>query len=140
RESITFARLTSNLTLSSPHMRYALRLSLTVSAGLAVAGLLDHGARLLQLDFGGHGYWIVLTILVIMKPGFALSSQRNRRRLIGTIVGCGLTAAVMAATQNSTALLVVMLLAAILSNSLQLLNYLLSAVFNTMLVLLSFHF
>ncbi|GAA5234616.1 FUSC family protein [Verticiella sediminum] len=140
REAISLSRFTSNLKLSSPHLRYAIRLSLTVSAGLAFAWLLDHGARLLQLDFGGHGYWIVLTILVIMKPGFALSSQRNQRRLLGTIIGCALTAAVMAATQSPKALLAVMLVASILNNSFQPINYLVSAIFNTMLVLLSFHF
>lgn len=140
REAITLSRLTSNLTLTSPHLRYAVRMSLTVGAGLAMAWLLDAGARWLNLDFGGHGYWIVLTILVIMKPGFALSGQRNRRRLAGTIVGCLLTAGVMMITQNPITLLCVMFVAAILNNSLNTLNYLLSAVFNTMLVLLSFHF
>ncbi len=140
RETISLSRLTSNLNFASPHLRYAVRLSLTVGAGLGFAWLLDVGARWLNVDFGGHGYWIVLTILVIMKPGFALSGQRNRRRLAGTIVGCLLTAGVMMLTQNTIALLCVMFLAAILNNSLNQINYLLSAVFNTMLVLLSFHF
>ena len=140
RDEISLKRLTSNLTLTSPHLRYALRLSVAVGTGLALAWALSFGAERLGLAFGAHSYWVVLTILVIMKPGFALSWQRNRWRLAGTMIGCALTFGVMNVTQSPVALLTVMLAASILSNSLVLVNYMASSIFNTMLVLLAFHF
>lgn len=140
RENISLKRLTTNLTLDSPHMRYALRLSLAVGAGLLAGWALALSAQHLNLHFGVHGYWIVLTILVIMKPGFALSRQRNRWRVAGTLIGCALTVGLMSLTQEPVALLLAMLVASILSNGLVQLNYLASSVFNTMLVLLAFHF
>jgi uncharacterized membrane protein YccC len=35
----------------------------------------------------GRGYWILLTVIIILKPGYSLSKQRNIQRLIGTLVG-----------------------------------------------------
>src|SRR5690606_41853266 len=35
----------------------------------------------------GHSYWILLTIIVILKPTFSLTRKRNFQRLIGTIAG-----------------------------------------------------
>lgn len=140
RDEISLKRLTSNLTLRSPHMRYALRLALAVGAGLLAAWGLEMAAHRLGIATGGRSDWVILTILVIMKPGFALSWQRNRWRLAGTLIGCALTIALMNFTQNPVALLCVMLLASILSNSLVVVAYMASSVFNTILVLLSFHF
>src|SRR5690606_6347516 len=140
RDEISLKRLTTNLNLRSPHMRYALRLSLAVGAGLLAAWGMEMAANHLGIATGGRSDWVILTILVIMKPGFALSWQRNRWRLAGTLIGCALTIVLMNFTQNSVALLCVMLFASILSNSLVQVAYMASSVFNTMLVLLAFHF
>lgn len=140
RESISLKRLSTNLTLESPHMRYALRLALAVGAAVMAGWLLTFGAQRLNLYVGAHGYWIVLTVLVIMKPGFALSRQRTRWRVIGTLIGCALTIGLLMLTQAPIPLLLAMLAASILSNGLLQLNYLASSVFNTVLVLLAFHF
>ncbi len=140
RDEVSLKRLTTNFTLKSPHMRYALRLSVAVGAGLLCAWGLELGADWLGIQTGGRSDWVILTILVIMKPGFALSWQRNRWRLAGTLIGCVLTLLVMNFTQNTIALLCVMLLATILSNSLLQLNYMASSTFNTVQVLLAFHF
>ncbi len=140
REDISVKRLLSHLTLGSAHFRYAVRLSLAVGVGLAVASLLAWIATRVGTELGRQGYWIVLTILVIMKPGFALSWQRNRRRLAGTLIGCAIVAALLAGTDLPLVLLSVMLIASILSNSLVQINYMASSVLNTMFVLLAFHF
>jgi len=140
RDEISLKRLTTNLTLRSSHMRYALRLSLAVGTGLLAAWGLELAANHLGIATGGRSDWVILTILVIMKPGFALSWQRNRWRLVGTLIGCGLTIILMHFTQNPVTLLCVMLLASILSNSLVIVAYMASSVFNTILVLLAFHF
>jgi uncharacterized membrane protein YccC len=128
------ARLTSNLKLSSPNFRHAVRVTLAAAIGMTVSGewLVPHHAM--------HTYWVVLTIIVIMKPGFSLSKQRNLHRISGTVIGCLLVLALLYFVHNKAILLTAMLLAAIMGNSLVQLYYLASAAFNTAFVLLSFNF
>ena len=58
------------------NMRY--RVSLVCVIGFIIAKL---------FALGHHSYWVLLTIIVILKPGFSFSKQRNYQRLIGTIAG-----------------------------------------------------
>jgi len=134
RQQFRLGMLTSNLRLDSPHCRYALRLTLAVAIAMTLAN------SWLFPALAPHGYWIVLTILVIMKPGFALTRQRNWLRLAGTLLGCLLALGLFQVTHRPGALFGAMLLACIMGNSLVQLNYMASAVFNTIFVLLAFHF
>jgi uncharacterized membrane protein YccC len=47
------------------------------------------------LPYTSHGYWTALTIAVILKPSFSLTRQRRADRLIGTLVGCLITAVIL---------------------------------------------
>lgn len=134
RQTFSFGRITSNLRLSSPNFRHALRVTLAVAIGMTLSSewLMPHHFL--------HSYWVVLTIVVIMKPGFSLSQQRNLHRLSGTLIGCALVLGLLWTVDNNIVLLLVMLLAAIMGNSLVQLYYLASSAFNTMFVLLAFHF
>ena len=134
RQQFRVGMLTSNLRLNSPHCRYALRLTLAVAIAMTLS------SSWLFPSLAPHGYWIVLTILVIMKPGFALTRQRNGLRLVGTLLGCLLALGLFHATDRPGVLFAAMLAACIMGNSLVQLNYMASAVFNTVFVLLSFHF
>jgi uncharacterized membrane protein YccC len=78
--------LLSNLRWSSPTFRYALRVAMAISVGLLSAE---------WLPYQSHGYWIALTIAVILKPSFAITRQRRADRLVGTLIGCLLTAAIL---------------------------------------------
>jgi uncharacterized membrane protein YccC len=89
---------------------------------------------------GAHSYWIILTVIIIMKPGFALTRQRNGWRVTGTLIGCGLALALFSFTHNTKLYLTALVVSSILGYSLIQVNYMLSAVFNTMFVLLVFHF
>ena len=66
-----------NLTLDSNIFRHSLRVSIATLAGYIIS---------LFLPFG-HGYWILLTIIVILKPSYSLSKKRNLQRLMGTLGG-----------------------------------------------------
>lgn len=82
-----FERIRDNLTFNSLIFRHAFRLS-TVMA-LAV---------LLYLALNpDHGYWITLTVLVILKPDFGGTVERAYYRVLGTVVG-GIIGAALAAT------------------------------------------
>ncbi|OVZ59115.1 hypothetical protein CDO44_13170 [Pigmentiphaga sp. NML080357] len=134
RQDFKLGRLTSNLRMGSPYLRHALRVAVAAALGMTISSewLMPHHAI--------HGYWVVLTILVIMKPGFGLSKQRNLQRLAGTLIGCALVLALLYFVHNKFVLLVAMFVAVVMANSLVLLYYAGSSAFNTAFVLLSFHF
>jgi uncharacterized membrane protein YccC len=94
--------LRDNLRRDSPIFRFSLRVLLAVGAGLLVA---DH------LPYTSHGYWIVLTIAVILKPTYSMTRQRRRDRVIGTLLGCGLTALILQITRAPPVLLAFLFIA-----------------------------
>ncbi len=67
-----------NFSFSSAAFKHALRVSLICLVGFIIAK---------NFAIGHHSYWVLLTIIVILKPGFSLSKQRNFQRLAGTICG-----------------------------------------------------
>jgi uncharacterized membrane protein YccC len=78
--------LVSNLRWSSPIFRYALRVAMAISVGLVSAE---------WLPYQSHGYWTALTIAVVLKPTFSMTRQRRADRLVGTLIGCMLTAVIL---------------------------------------------
>ena len=118
-------------------MHFSLR-ALRVTAAAALAMTL--ASRWLSPAFSAHNYWIMLTIVIIMKPGFALTRQRNGWRLIGTVIGCVCALLLFNLTDSPEILFAVLLAACIMGNSLVQLNYMASAIFNTLFVVLVFRF
>lgn len=98
---------TSNLRLDSAPFRFALRISLATALGML--------AGMFVPDTGAHGYWIVLTVFVIMKPAFSLTKRRNTERLIGTVIGCLLTFCLLQLTTQPEILLTTFVIALLLS-------------------------
>lgn len=142
REEIRLGMFTSNLRWNSSHFRYAVRVSCATLLGLAIPTLMAYFSPTTPIlsVLTSNSHWVILTALVIMKPGFALTRHRNGRRLTGTIVGCTLAFLLFKFTTNLEIYFLIMLFAYVLGTSLVQLNYLLSAVFNTLFVLISFHF
>jgi uncharacterized membrane protein YccC len=75
--------LKPHLSPGAPVLRYAVRLSLAMMTGAVVAA---------GLGVEGHGNWVLLTIAVILRPTYGLTRQRRDDRLIGTLIGCALSA------------------------------------------------
>ncbi len=97
--SISPALFFESLNMSSSIFRHALRMSFTLVAGY-----------LLALAFNiGHSYWILLTIAVILKPAYSLTKQRNKDRLLGTIIGILVGAGILFITQSTHLLLSIMI-------------------------------
>src|SRR5690606_17777073 len=78
RRDIDFKQVREILTLKSNQFRHAVRMATVLGVGYLIS---------FMLDFGAHSYWILLTIMVILKPGFSLTKQRNFQRLAGTVIG-----------------------------------------------------
>lgn len=69
--------LHANLTPRSSAFRHALRLGV----GLAIATALAHSVDLYR------GYWVALTVAVVLKPDFGATFTRGIGRIIGTLLG-----------------------------------------------------
>ncbi|RVU01113.1 hypothetical protein EOD41_09250 [Mucilaginibacter limnophilus] len=120
-----------NLTFSSSAFKHALRVSLVCLTGFIVSKF---------IATGHHSYWILLTIIVILKPGFSLSKQRNYQRLIGTIIGAVVGVLILALVKNSTALFLIMLVFMVGTYSFIRLNYVVAVTFMTPFVLIMLKF
>ncbi len=130
-QPIQLSQLRDNLTLSSTTFRYALRMAIACLVGYLIATFWSSGH---------HTYWILLTITVILKPAYALTRQRNRDRLLGTLIG-GLIGVVLLLTiANSTVLFVFMVLFMLGTYSLLRWNYITMVICVTPFVLILLHF
>lgn len=122
--------LVDNLSLQSSHFRHAIRVTLAMMIGYIISLLYPLG----------HGYWILLTIVTILKPAYSITRQRNIHRLVGTLAGGALSFGVLYLIKDNTAIFVIMLVAMILAYSYLKLNYLIGSAGITIYVVLSFHF
>jgi uncharacterized membrane protein YccC len=87
-----------------------------------------------------HSYWILLTILVISKPGFSLTKERNYQRLIGTVIGAFVGMGVLMYVHDKNTLFVILLICMIGCYSFQRKNYVVSVLFMTPYILILFEF
>lgn len=86
--------LLENLSFSSGVFRHSLRLSVTLLVGLIIGKILPFE----------NVYWILLTIVVIMRPGYGLTKERTFNRFLGTIFGGIIGFAVLSTGANTTIL------------------------------------
>ena len=126
---VPFRQIFSNLTMASPSFRHALRVTIAVAVGFWLG-------RLLPLT---NAYWIVMTSVIILKPGYSLTRQRNAQRIVGTLIGCAASIALILFVKEPLVLLLSMFAAMVMSYSLLLFNYTASVVFTSAYVLLMFH-
>ncbi len=71
---------------SSRFLRHAVRLSAVASAGYLLGTVLPFG----------HGYWVPLASVVVMRPDFGQTYARGVARFCGTLVGVTIGGALMA--------------------------------------------
>lgn len=126
---VPLRQIFSNLTMASPSFRHALRVTIAVAIGFWLG-------RVLPLT---NAYWIVMTTLIIMKPGYSLTKQRNTQRIVGTAIGCAASLVLIWFVKAPVVLLVFMFASMVMSYSLLLFNYAASVVFTSSYVLLLFH-
>jgi len=126
---ISWKLLRDNLSLRSDTFRHALRVSIAATFGYVLS----------QMIMLGHSYWILLTIIVILKPAYSITKKRNYERVLGTIAGAFAGLVILYFIKDNTALFVIMLLLMTGTYSFVRTNYLVAVVFMTPYVLLLFH-
>jgi hypothetical protein len=96
------AAIAENLTLDSPVMRHALRWGMALGVATAFYRF---------VDLQGHGYWIPLTVLFVLKPGLDDTRERLGMRAAGTMAGL-LLATLLAETMINEPVVVALALGA----------------------------
>src|SRR6185312_4102721 len=89
--------------------------------------------------YGHHEYWILLTVVVILKPAYSLSKRRNFERLTGTLCGALAGLIFLYFIRDDRVLFVLMILFMIGTYVFIRTNYLIAVIFTTPYVLLLFH-
>ena len=82
--------LVQNFNWSSTMFRHSLRLSIAIVFAYSLGFVFD-----IQ-----NTYWILLTIIVIMRPSYGLTKERSKDRIIGTLIGAVIAVGIVLLTQN----------------------------------------
>jgi len=119
----------NNLTLKSDTFRHSLRVSIAIVVGYITALFFEIG----------HSYWILLTIVVILKPAFSLTKKRNASRLAGTFAGVLIGVILLQLIHNNGVLLALLILFMVASYSFIRINYLVTVLLMTPYLIIFYH-
>ncbi|MDE3234968.1 MAG: FUSC family protein [Bacteroidota bacterium] len=128
-QAIDLKLLWDNLSFQSNIFRHSLRIAMAAAAGYLIA----------RLFIVGHSYWILLTVVVILKPGYSLTKERNIQRISGTVSGVILTALLLWFIKDNTVILVTLAICMIIAFSFIRRHYFVGVFMITVYVLLMFH-
>ncbi len=129
-EPIKLSLLWENLTLQSNYFRYAIRTTAAIATGFGISALLSLS----------HAYWVMLTIITILKPVYNTTKKRNFQRVLGTLFGVLLGSGILFVVSNESVLVALMILSMLIAYSLLRVNYLGFVIFLTIYILITFHF
>ncbi|GGG42291.1 membrane protein [Christiangramia forsetii] len=124
-QDYSFKTILTNLNLSSAIFRHSLRLALVVLLGYLIGDYFS-----VQ-----NSYWILLTIVVIMRPNYGLTKVRTRKRIVGTLIGGAIAIGIVILTQNTMIYAILGILSLTLAFSLIQRNYTTAAIFITLSII-----
>ncbi len=131
-EKLNIKVLRNNISFSSSHFRHALRITIALLVGYLFS--------LFQFLGIGHTYWILITIVAILKPAYSITKKRNLLRLYGTIAGATIAYAILHYIHINELLFTILLLSMIMCFSFLKGKYFWAVLFMTIYVFLSFNF
>jgi uncharacterized membrane protein YccC len=129
-EPLHVSLILENFTLRSNNFRYALRLTIAMTIGYIVSTFLAVS----------HAYWVLLTIITILKPVYNVTRRRNIQRVFGTLAGILAASIVLMLVSNTTVLLVLLVISMLMAYSFLRINYLGFVIFLTIYIIITFHF
>ncbi len=89
-QEYSFNFFLGHFSFKSSIFRYALRLSVAVVFAYILGSFLDIK----------NTYWIILTLVVIMRPNYGLTKERSQNRIIGTVIGATVAVLIILITKN----------------------------------------
>jgi len=128
-QEINLKILWDNLSFQSNIFRHSLRIAAAAMAGVLIA----------RFFVFGHSYWILLTIVVILKPAYSITKERNLHRLLGTLAGVAISAVFLFFIKNNTVILLFMAVNMIGAYSFIRKQYFIGVLLLTIYLLLMFH-
>ena len=131
QERFEVGKFFDNLTISSSVFKHAFRVAIVCLFGFGVTKF---------IAYGHHSYWVLLTIIVILKPGFSLTKQRNYERIIGTLCGGFIGIIILYFIPDKTIQFVLLLFLMVGTYSFIRINYVISVIFMTPYILILFSF
>jgi len=114
----------------APPLRHALRAALAIGVAYVIS---------LWLPWGTHDYWILLTIVVVLRGSLAQTIERRNSRVAGTMLGCVIAGALLHADVPQLAVLAIVTLAQAIAHAFAARRYLVTAIAATVLALLQAH-
>lgn len=114
----------------APPLRHAVRAALAIGFAYALG---------LVLPWGTHDYWILLTIVVVLRGSLAQTLERRNSRVLGTLIGCLLAGLVLASHAPLWVMVLVLTVAQALAHAFALRRYLVTAIAATVLGLVQAH-
>ncbi len=121
------AALLSNISVNSPVFRFSLRLTLACVLGYILS---------LFLPLGNYSYWILLTIVIIMRPSFQHTVRRNKERLGGSLLGIGAGLILLYVLPGQSVQLITAIFFLLAFFACNRINYQVSVIFITVMVIL----
>ena len=121
-------KITENFNFKSPIFKHSLRLAFIVIVGYVIG-----------YSFSMQNpYWILITIIVIMRPSYGLTKSRSIQRVFGTLIGALIATIIILLTQNVVVYAVISAISLPFAFSFVQLNYRNAAVFITLNVVFVF--
>ena len=131
-EKLNFKVFRNNLSLNSMQFRHAIRVT--------VALIIGYGITRFSFFPVGHAYWVLITIVAIIRPNYSITKYRNYVRLLGTISGALIAYFILWQISNNVILLFLLLVSMVLAFSFLKGKYYWAVLFITVYVFLSFNF
>jgi uncharacterized membrane protein YccC len=114
----------------APPLRHAVRAAMAIGFAYGVS---------LVLPWGTHDYWILLTIVVVLRGSLAQTLERRNNRVAGTLIGCLLAGLILAAHAPVLVMLLLLTFAQAIAHALAVRRYLVTAIAATVLGLVQAH-
>ncbi|PWH82245.1 FUSC family protein [Brumimicrobium oceani] len=122
--------LLQHFAIHSVIFRHALRLTIAIVFAFVLGNIFE-----IQ-----NAYWIMLTVLVILRPNYGLTKERAKDRIVGTLIGGVIAFGIVILTQNEIVYGILAVVSLILAFALMQQNYRWAAAFITLNVVFIYSF
>ena len=117
-----------HLSIHSGVFRHSLRVTVVMLMGLLVGQFTNHQ----------NAYWILLTIAVILRPNYGITKTRAINRIIGTLIGAGVSVFLIWITDLTLVYGIVSIISALIGFTFLQRNYKVAATFITIAVIMMY--
>ena len=114
----------------APPLRHAIRAALAIATAYGIS---------LAVPWGTHAYWILLTIVVVLRGSLAQTIERRNSRVAGTLVGSVVAGVLLSMHAPVIVLMILVTLAQGVAHAFAIKRYLVTAVAATVLALVQAH-